>query len=148
MWKVTELVSQRIYFNSKQKTTWFPLQIIPLESNALPHSPQPYVYALLEGFFWDTSQLRLDVLHGFKKSSLDDFLEFEEKKSSHGVRSEVFSKTVMFLSAKKCRIYRTLWTGGLSWWSSHNFSFQVFLISKKKIFQIFMFIFINISICI
>ena len=67
---------QTIYFNSKQQTTWFPLQsnVIPLKSDALFHPSLPHFSALLEGFFWDATQLHhyspLGGLHAFKTGPL------------------------------------------------------------------------------
>ena len=72
-------------FNSKQPTTWFFIQINPLEYDVLFHHSLSCFYALLEGFFWDDAVLCLygprDGLHAFKMSHLDDPLELGEKKS-------------------------------------------------------------------
>ena len=80
VWQITELVSQMIYFNSKQ-ITWFPFQSNPLKSNALFHPSLLCFFAL----FWDIFELcckgLCDGLHSFKISSLDGSLKLGEKKN-------------------------------------------------------------------
>ena len=53
-----ELESKAVYINSKQ-TTQFPFKLIPLESNILSYISLLFLYALLEGFFWDVPHLCL-----------------------------------------------------------------------------------------
>ena len=61
----------------------FTFKVIPLKSRARFHPSLPRFYALLEGFFWNASQLccysPLDGLHVFKTGPLDDPLELDEK---------------------------------------------------------------------
>ena len=52
-------------------------------------------------------------------------LSLGKRRKSHGARSceqGGFSSTVMFFSARNCRMLRALWAGALSWWSSHDLS--------------------------
>lgn len=112
-------MSWTIYFNSKQQTTWFPLQSkSPLESNALSHPSLPRFYALLEGFFLDALPFchytHLDGLHTFKTGPLDDHLQLGERKTSHrAIGSNVLLGQIL----------RALWANNyLSCHISHLFS--------------------------
>ena len=54
VWKVTGMVLQTIYFNSKLQTILFPFQSNPHpESKVLYYPSLLRFYALLEGFYWD-----------------------------------------------------------------------------------------------
>ena len=85
--KERRLVSQTIYFNSKQQTTvhGLPFKVIPLESNALFQPSLPRFYVLLGGFFWDAPQVRrhgpFDDLHAFKTGPLD-YPDFNSKQQT------------------------------------------------------------------
>ena len=87
VWKVTRLVSQTIYFNFKQQTTWFHFQEIYFKSNALTYFSLPRFYALFKEFFYDILQLRrygpFDGFHAFKTDSL----HLEWRRKSHGAKS-------------------------------------------------------------
>ena len=78
-------VSKTFSFNSKRQSIWAPLKVISLKSITLSYPYLLRIYAVLEGFFWDTSQLRHHTpppvgFHNFKMRLLD-LLKLEGKKS-------------------------------------------------------------------
>ena len=81
--KLQRLICHKTQTN--KLTTWFLFKIIFLESNALSQPFLSCFCALLEGFYWDTSQLHcyrpLDGLHTLKMGLLDDSHELGEKKT-------------------------------------------------------------------
>ena len=125
VWKVTRLVSQRYYFNSKQQTRWFHLQINPI----LPCYTTS-MQCWKDSFGMAFSFILTTLLIAFSPSkwiSLMIPFELGEKKTSYGARSDESggcSGSVMFLSAWNCWIFRMLWTSALLWWSSHDLSCQ------------------------
>ena len=84
VWKVTGLLSQARYFNSKSKQHVFLSFVIILETNALSQPSLQRFYALLGGFSGDVTQLRLydslNGLHTFKTRPFDNPLGLVEKK--------------------------------------------------------------------
>ena len=96
--KITELVSQTIFSIPNNKLHSFPFKVILLECNAVSHPSFTCLYALLEGFFWDASQLccysSLDSLHAFKMGLLENHFELGEKKKSHIEQNQVNRKVV------------------------------------------------------
>ena len=130
VWKITGLVSQTIYFNSKQQTTWLPHQVFPLELNALFHHSLlcTSMHCWNNSSRMSLSSVITDLLMASmpsKRVHLMIPLSLGERKKSHRAWSgeqEGCSTTAMFFSARNCQMFRVLWAGALSWWSSHNLS--------------------------
>ena len=95
-----------------QTTNHMIFSSFPLESNALSDPSLPCINLLMEGFFWDASQLCyygiLNGLHAFKMSSLDNALKFGEKKKVTWSQNQVNRK---IFSVQEC----SSWSGNTEW---------------------------------
>ena len=78
--KLTDLVLQTIYLNSKQKLHSFPSNESPLKLNTLSHPSLSCNKALLEGFFWDAKNFILMPLLMFSTLSTQVLCGFKRKK--------------------------------------------------------------------
>ena len=99
-------------FQFQRKTTWSPLQIISLKTNALSHPSLPSFYALLEGSFREAIYFVAMTLLMISMPTKWVPFSLQKRKKSHGARSgksgDFFCMMIMFFSAKNCRIFWVL----------------------------------------